>query len=65
MENLENKVAVVTGAASGMGLAFAHRFARATRLEDARRRFALRQDVDQRLAKHRMVIHEQHAERVR
>lgn len=29
MENLENKVAVVTGAASGMGLAFAHRFARA------------------------------------
>ena len=29
METLENKVAVVTGAASGMGLAFAHRFARA------------------------------------
>lgn len=29
MENLENKVAVVTGAASGMGLAFAHRFAKA------------------------------------
>lgn len=29
MENLQNKVAVVTGAASGMGLAFAHRFARA------------------------------------
>jgi NAD(P)-dependent dehydrogenase (short-subunit alcohol dehydrogenase family) len=29
MDNLENKVAVVTGAASGMGLAFAHRFARA------------------------------------
>ena len=29
MDNLQNKVAVVTGAASGMGLAFAHRFARA------------------------------------
>lgn len=29
MENLQGKVAVVTGAASGMGLAFAHRFARA------------------------------------
>jgi len=29
MENLENKVAVVTGAASGIGLAFAHRFAQA------------------------------------
>lgn len=29
MENLENKTAVVTGAASGMGLAFAHRFAKA------------------------------------
>ncbi len=29
MENLQNKIAVVTGAASGMGLAFAHRFARA------------------------------------
>ena len=29
METLDNKVAVVTGAASGMGLAFAHRFARA------------------------------------
>ncbi len=29
MQNLQGKVAVVTGAASGMGLAFAHRFARA------------------------------------
>lgn len=29
MESLENKTAVVTGAASGMGLAFAHRFAKA------------------------------------
>lgn len=29
MESLENKIAVVTGAASGMGLAFAHRFAKA------------------------------------
>ena len=29
MDNLQNKIAVVTGAASGMGLAFAHRFARA------------------------------------
>lgn len=29
MENLEGKTAVVTGAASGMGLAFAHRFAQA------------------------------------
>jgi len=29
MEKLENKVAVVTGAASGIGLSFAHRFAQA------------------------------------
>ncbi|MEM7091768.1 MAG: SDR family NAD(P)-dependent oxidoreductase [Actinomycetota bacterium] len=29
MDSLENKTAVVTGAASGMGLAFAHRFAQA------------------------------------
>ncbi|MCB0992991.1 MAG: SDR family NAD(P)-dependent oxidoreductase [Acidimicrobiales bacterium] len=29
MENLEGKTAVVTGAASGMGLAFSHRFAQA------------------------------------
>jgi len=29
MKSLENKTAVITGAASGLGLAFAHRFARA------------------------------------
>ena len=29
MKNLKNKVAVITGGASGMGLAFAHRFAAA------------------------------------